>query len=153
MINARAETVHEKPAFRIAVRCRRCIVPSSGFFEWKSENGRKIPCYVRLKDDSPMYFAGIWDNWKTPDGKIIESFSILTTSSNKLIEPFHARMPVMLHPEEFSLWLDREVTDPEKLKHLYQPYPADLMEMYPVSQLVNSPKTEGPELIKPIIVV
>ncbi len=153
MINARAETVHEKPAFRIAIRCRRCIIPSSGFFEWKLENGRKIPYYVRLKGDSPMCFAGIWDNWKSPEGNIIESFSILTTSSNKLIEPLHARMPVLLHPEEFSLWLCREVTDPEKLKHLYQPYPADLMEMYPVSQLVNSPKNEGAELIEPVVVV
>jgi len=149
MINARAETVHEKPAFRNAIKHHRCIVPASGFFEWLHEGSTAKPLYVRLKNGSPMCFAGIWEHWKSPEGEIVESCSILTTKSNKLIEPLHERMPVILHQQEFSLWLDREITDPEKLQHLYQPYPADLMEMYPVSSLVNRPRNDIPELIVP----
>ncbi len=150
MINARSETVHEKPAFRHGIKFSRCIVVASGFYEWKEEDKRKVPLYVRLKDGSPMCFAGLWDHWKSPEGENIESCTILTTSSNRLISTLHDRMPVILHREEYPLWLDREVTDPEKLKQLYQPYPADPMEMYPVSPLVNSPHNESPELIKPI---
>jgi putative SOS response-associated peptidase YedK len=150
MINARCETVHEKPAFRHAIKFSRCIVVASGFYEWRAEVNRKTPLYVHLKDGSPMCFAGIWDHWKSPEGETIESCAILTTSSNKLIAPLHERMPVILHPEEYPVWLDRELTDPEKLKQLYQPYPAELMEMYPVSQLVNSPRNDLPALIKPI---
>lgn len=151
MINARSESVHEKPAFRQPIRDHRCIIPSSGFFEWEEKGGKKYPLYVRLKDGSPMSFAGIWDHWKSPEGKIVESCSILTTSSNKLIEPLHDRMPVILHPHEYALWLDRAITDPEKLKSLYQPYPADLMEMWPVSTLVNSPRNDSPDCIKQVV--
>ena len=151
MINARCETVHEKPAFRHAIKFRRCIVVASGFFEWLQEESRKVPLYVHLKDSSPMCFAGLWDHWKSSEGETIESCTILTTSSNKLIAPLHDRMPVILHREEHRLWLNREVTDPEKLKQLYQAYPADLMEIYPVSPLVNSPRNDLPELIKPIV--
>jgi putative SOS response-associated peptidase YedK len=150
MINARSESVHEKPAFRQAIRYRRCIIPANGFFEWRQEGKTKAPLYVRLKNGSPMAFAGLWEHWESPEGEIIESCTILTTSSNKLIESLHERMPVILHPEEYDLWLDRETTDPGKLKHLYQPYPADLMEMYPVSPLVNSPRNDSPDLIKPL---
>lgn len=150
MINARAETVQEKPAFRNAIKHHRCVIPASGFFEWLHEKNMAKPFYVRLKDSSPMCFAGIWEHWKSPDGEFIESCSILTTKSNTLIEPLHDRMPVILHPQEFSLWLDREITDPEKQKHLYQPYPATLMELYPVSSLVNSPRNDTPELIEPV---
>ncbi len=149
MINARAESVAEKPTFRHAIRYRRCLVVASGFFEWREEDGHKTPLYVRLKDGSPMVFAGIWEQWKSPEGETVESCAILTTNANKLIEPLHDRMPVILHPAEYSLWLDRSVTDPEKLKTLYQPYPADLMEMWPVSPLVNSPRNDSPELIAP----
>jgi putative SOS response-associated peptidase YedK len=149
MINARAETVHEKPTFRNAIRHHRCIIPASGFFEWLHEDKTRRPLYVRLKDGSPMCFAGIWERWKSPEGEIIESCCVLTTKSNKLIEPLHERMPVLLYPQEFSLWIDTEITDPEKLNHLYQPYPVDLMEMYPVSPLVNSPRNDSPELILP----
>ena len=116
----------------------------------RPEVNRKVPLYVHLKDGSPMCFAGLWDHWKSPEGETIESCTILTTSSNKLVASLHERMPVILHPEEYPVWLDREMTDPEKLKQLYQPYPVDLMEMYPVSQLVNSPRNDLPELIKPI---
>jgi len=148
MINARAETVAEKPAFRSAIKYRRCLVLASGFYEWKEEGGRKAS-YIVLRDGSPMVFAGLWESWKSPEGEVTESCAILTTSSNKLMESLHERMPVILHREEFALWLDRAVVDPELLAHLYQPYPADMMAMYPVSQQVNSPNNDSPELIKP----
>jgi putative SOS response-associated peptidase YedK len=150
MINARAETVHEKPAFRHAIRYRRCLVPASGFYEWRQEEKGKVPLYVHLKDGSPMPFAGLWESWKTPEGEAVETCTILTTSSNKLIEPLHDRMPVILHPEEYQLWLDRETTDPNKLKSLFHPYPAGLMEIYPVSRLVNSPRNDTSDLIEPV---
>jgi len=97
-----------------------------------------------------MVFAGLWESWKSPEGEVIESCTILTTTSKKLIESLHDRMPVILHSEEYDVWLDREMTDPEKLKHLYKSYPADLMEIYPVSPQVNSPRNDSPELIKPV---
>lgn len=150
MINARCETVAEKPAFRHAIKYRRCLVPSSGFFEWKQEGKVKKPLYVTLKDISPMVFAGLWESWKSPEGEVTESCTIITTSSNKLIESLHNRMPVILHHQEYDVWLDREISDPEKLKSLYKPYPPNLMEMYPVSPQVNSPKNEGPGLINPV---
>ena len=99
-----------------------------------------------MKNDAVMGFAGIWDQWKNPEGEIVESCLILTTTSNPLIQPLHNRMPVILHREEYGLWLDKEVTDPEKLKHLYQPYPADLMEMNPDFPLVNSLRNDIPDL-------
>jgi putative SOS response-associated peptidase YedK len=150
IINARCETVHEKPAFRHAIRYRRCIVLSSGFYEWRHEGKMASPFYIRLKDGSPMYFAGLWESWKSPEGELIESCTVLTTTANKLVEPLHDRMPVILHPAEFDIWLNRNMHDPEQLKSFYQPYPADLLEMYPVSPQVNSPKVDSPELIIPL---
>ena len=94
-----------------------------------------------------MMFAGLWDSWKGPDGKVVDSVTILTTTSNKLVEPLHDRMPVVLHSDEYRAWLDRQVTNPVGLVHLFQPYPADLMEMWPVSPLVNSPRNESADLI------
>ena len=150
MINARCETVAEKPAFRHAIKYRRCLVPSSGFFEWMQEGKVKKPLYVRLKDSSPMIFAGLWESWKSPEGEVIESCTILTTASNELIESLHERMPVILHPQEYNIWLDREMTDPEKLKPLCRSYPPDLMEMYPVSPQVNSPRNDSADCILPV---
>lgn len=150
MINARAETVHEKPAFRHAIRCRRCLIPASAFYEWRKESGIKIPLYIRLKDGSPMVFAGVWETWKSPEGENLESCTILTTTANKLIEPIHDRMPVILHPQEYGHWLDREMTDPTKLQRLYQPYPAETMEAIEVSTAVNNPRNDSPDLVLPI---
>ena len=150
LINARSETVHEKHSFRHAIRYRRGLVPSSGFYEWKQEGKAKKPLYVQMKDGSPMVFAGLWESWKSPEGEAIESCTILTTTSNKLIESLHDRMPVILHPQEYDIWLDREMTDPEKLNPLYKPYPAERMEMYPVRDLVNSQRNDTPDLIKPV---
>jgi len=149
MINARSETVDVKPAFRTALKHRRCIVPANGFYEWEEVDGKKKPLYVKMKDDTPMLFAGLWDHWKTPEGNIIESCTILTTSSNDLIRPLHDRMPLILDVTGSDLWLDVKVTDPERLKPLFIPYPAEKMEMYPVSDIVNSPRNDTPECIVP----
>ncbi len=149
MMNARSESLSDKPAFRYAIKSRRCIIPASGFYEWKPEGPHKIPYYVRLPDGAPMGLAGIWEAWKTPDGSFLETFTILTTSANSLIASIHDRMPVILHPDSYDLWLDKDVKNPEQLQPLYSPYPADLMTLYPVSTLVNSPRNDDPACIKP----
>jgi putative SOS response-associated peptidase YedK len=150
LINARCETAHEKPAFRQAIRARRCIIPASGFFEWASTPSGKIPHYVTMQDGAPLAFAGIWDSWKSPDGESIETFAILTTTANSLIAPLHDRMPVLLHPTEFELWLDRSTNNPEKLRRLYQPYPSELMREWEVTTLVNNPDNESPDTVVPV---
>jgi putative SOS response-associated peptidase YedK len=150
MINARSESIHEKPAFRHAIRYRRCIIPAGGFYEWMEQGGKKYPLYVRIKESAIMGFAGIWDHWKNPEGETLETCSILTTASNRLIRPLHDRMPVILRPEEYDLWLDRNITEPDRLKPLYEPFPANLMEMYPVSPLVNNPRNDSPACIEPL---
>jgi len=122
MINARSETVSEKPAFKQAVRYRRCVVPSSGYYEWQQLEGKsKLPWYIRLKDGSPMVFAGLWETWKSPEGEV-NSFTILTTAANRLVAPLHDRMPAILHPDEYRVWLDRQVTNPSSMTNLFQSY-------------------------------
>jgi putative SOS response-associated peptidase YedK len=150
MINARCETVHEKPAFRQAIRSRRCIMPASGFFEWSTTPKGKIPHYVTMRDGSPLAFAGIWDSWKTPEGETLETCAILTTAANSLMAPIHDRIPVILHPTEFDHWLDRSLNNPEKLQRLYQPYPAELLLEWEVSTVVNNASHETPETIAPV---
>jgi putative SOS response-associated peptidase YedK len=149
MINARSETVKDKPSFRQAVKYRRCLVPASGFYEWLPVGKVKLPQYIHLKDGSPMVFAGLWETWKSPEEEVLESFTILTTAANPLLEPLHDRMPVILHHDEYKTWLDRSINDPASLAHLFQPYPADLMEMWAVSPQVNSPKIDAAHLITP----
>ena len=150
LINARSETVTEKPSFRQAIRYRRCLVLGSGYYEWKQEGNAKLPWYIRLKDGSPMVFAGLWETWKGADGEVVESCTILTTASNRLVEPLHDHMPVILHPDEYRTWLERTTTDPTSLKKMFQPYPADLMETWAVSQKVNSVKNESADLVLPV---
>ncbi|MDD2462757.1 MAG: SOS response-associated peptidase [Desulfobulbus sp.] len=150
MINARCETVHEKPAFRIAIRARRCIIPASGFFEWSTTPEGKIPHYITMRDDSPLAFAGIWDSWKTPEGESIETCAILTTTANSLVTNLHHRMPVILHATEFDLWLDRSMNNTEELQRLYQPYPAELLLEWQVSKVINNASNETPETIAPV---
>jgi putative SOS response-associated peptidase YedK len=147
MINARSETVDEKPSFKSALKHRRCIIPASGYYEWQEVGGKKHPLYIKLKDDSLMMFAGIWDHWKSLEGEVIESFSMLTTSSNELIQPLHERMPVILDHEHKDIWLDFQVSDLEQLRPFLKPYSSNLMEMYPGSDLVNSPRNDNPECI------
>lgn len=147
MINARCETVHEKPSFRLPIRTRRCIIPASGFFEWAAPPAAKTPHYITMRDGSPLAFAGIWDSWKAPVGENLETCAILTTAANSLVAPLHDRMPVLLHPTEFELWLDRSMNNPEKLQRLYQPYPAESLQEWEVSPLVNNPVRETPDTI------
>ena len=150
MINARSETVHEKPAFRTAFKHRRCVIPANGFYEWQEVGGKKKPLYVKMKDDNPMIFAGLWDHWKPEEGEVIESCSILTTSTNALIKPLHDRMPVILDINDLDLWLDPHITESEQLKSLFKPYTPEKMEMYPVSDIVNSPKNDSAKCIERI---
>ncbi len=147
MINAKAETIDERPAYRNAFKKRRCLVPADGFYEWK-KNGSKIPYRIVLKNGDPFAMAGIWEKWVSRDGEIIHSFSIITTEPNELMAPVHDRMPVILLPETEKMWLDD--TSEEVLKGLLKPYPPGLMKAFPVSTLVNSPKNDSPEISKPL---
>ena len=131
LINARAETVVEKPSFKNAFRNRRCLVPATGFYEWKHDNG-KTPWHIGLKNGDAFSFAGLWDKWATGDGTVIYSFTIITTSPNKLVEQIHDRMPVILHRDDEQRWIV-PCPDPS-LVELLKPYPAELMEAMPVSK-------------------
>jgi putative SOS response-associated peptidase YedK len=147
LINARSETVAEKPTFRHAIKFRRCIIPTSGFYEWDHSAGKKQPYYIQLADQTPMSLAGLWESWKAPDGSVIETFAIMTTAANKLVEPIHDRMPVILHPDTFSLWLSHNMHDPEQLQSLYQPFPAAEMIAHKVPELVNNTRFDSPACI------
>jgi putative SOS response-associated peptidase YedK len=148
LINARSETVTEMPSFRQAIRYRRCLVLASSFYEWQQEGKAKQPWLIRLKDGAPMVFAGLWETWKSAEGEVVESCAILTTASNRLVAPLHDRMPVVLTMDEYRTWLERTTTDPTSLKKMFQPYPADLMVMYPVSPLVNKVRNDSADLIE-----
>ena len=152
MINARAETLAEKPSFRTALRRRRCLIPADGFYEWRKEpDGKtKTPMYIRLKGGKPFAFAGLWDVWHAPDGSTIPSCTIVTGEPNRLIASIHDRMAVILPPEHYQQWLDPEEQDAPALAALLRPYPADEMEAFPVSRAVNSPKNDVPECVAPV---
>ena len=152
MINARSESLAEKPSFRNAYRRRRCLILADGFYEWKQNPGSKSkqPVYIRLKGERPFAFAGLWELWHSPDGSEIRSCTIITTQPNSLLEPIHNRMPVILPPEDYKQWLDTEDQHPDQLNKLLVPYPADEMIAFPVSKMVNSPENDSPEIIKPI---
>lgn len=150
MINARAETVAAKPAFRSAIRRRRCLVPANGFYEWKRTDGRKQPYYIRTRDGKIFAFAGLWESWEGPGGEAVESCALLTTAPNDLLLPIHDRMPVILSPRDYDLWLSPEIRDIQVLSPLFRPYPSEEMTAYPVRTLVNNPKTDEPGLIEPL---
>ena len=149
-INARGETVAEKRSFRGAFRRRRCLILADGFYEWRAEGSGKTPMRIVLKSREPFGFAGVWEEWKAPSDETIRSCAIITTAANSLIEPIHNRMPVILHREEEALWLDPEVDDPLLLTQLLVAYPAEDMEAYPVSPLVNSYRNDTPACIEPL---
>jgi putative SOS response-associated peptidase YedK len=148
LINARSETVREKPAFRQSFKQRRCIIPADGFYEWQRTEGRKQPFFFQMRDESPFGFAGIWEQWKGEEGQVINSCTILTTTANEVLRPVHDRMPVILHPDDYSLWLDHDTRKLEMVEDLLRPYPADEMASYPVSTLINSPRSQGERLIE-----
>ena len=147
MINARAETVSEKPSFRKAFKVRRCLILADGFYEWQKIDNGKQPYHIKMKDDSPFAFAGLWEIWK--NGEEIRSCTIVTTEANDLMHEIHHRMPVILHPEDYELWLDPDFDEKEPLTSLLKPYPADAMEAYPVSRRVNTPSNNEPSVLKP----
>jgi putative SOS response-associated peptidase YedK len=147
MINARAETVAEKPAYRSAFRLRRCLVPADGFYEWAKANGAKQPHYFQLKDGGPFAFAGLWERWakgKEP----IESCTLLTTEANEVVSPVHQRVPVILEPKEYGRWLDPQRRRLEDDSALLRPFPAERMIGYPVGRFVNDPRNEDPRCVE-----
>jgi putative SOS response-associated peptidase YedK len=155
MINARAETLTEKPSFRNAFRRRRCLVLADGFFEWQKiqESGpriRKQPMYIQLEDGRPFAFAGLWESWNSPDGSQILSCTIITTQPNDFVASIHDRMPVILPDESYNEWLQPGETDTTHLAKLLAPYQASQMLAYPVSTIVNSPANDLPDAIKPV---
>lgn len=152
MINARAETLAEKPAFRAAYRRRRCLVLADGFYEWRQEPGStvKTPMYIKMKSGEPFAFAGLWEVWYSPDGSKILSCTIITTGPNELVENIHTRMPAILSPQAYQQWLDPEEKEAGELAPLLAPYAADEMTAYPVSRLVNSPNNDDIACIQPL---
>lgn len=148
MINARAETLAEKPSFKRLLGKKRCLVLADGFYEWRKEGKRKVPMRFVLKSREPFVFAGLWDTWKKPDGNMLESFTIVTTEPNEVLRPIHNRMPVVLPRENERAWLDPATSDHAKLQSLLKPYPGDDMEGYDVSTIVNSPTNDRPECIE-----
>jgi len=147
MINARAETISEKPSFKKPFREERCLIPADGFYEWKKmPNSRaKTPYRVCLKSEEPFAFAGLWDSWVSSEGKELQTYTIITTEPNDLVRPIHNRMPVILLPENEDKWLDTGLKDTSSLATMLKPYPSELMETYEISSLVNSPKNDIPE--------
>jgi putative SOS response-associated peptidase YedK len=150
LINARSETAAEKPSFRSALRQRRCLIPADGFYEWQAQADGKQPFHIRLADGAPFAMAGLWEQWKTPAGAWLQTCTILTTAANELMSPLHDRMPVMLSPEQYALWLDPGLHDAGPLQELLAPYPAEQMVAYPVSRAVNKAGNEGPGLVAPL---
>jgi putative SOS response-associated peptidase YedK len=148
LINARSETVAEKPAFREAYRRRRCIVPADGFYEWMRAGGRRQPFFFRMKDGTPFGFAGLWERWQGGEGRVINSCTILTAEANEVVRPVHDRMPVILSPGDYDLWLDGDERRRDLLGELLRPYPASEMTSHPVGSAVNSPRSQGESLIE-----
>lgn len=147
LINARAESASEMPAFRTAFKHRRCLIPADGFYEWKKEKGRRQPHFVRSADRQPVAFAGLWDRWKDPDGEEVESCTILTTDANDVVRAIHDRMPVILLPEDYGRWLDPDLKDPKKLKLLLRSYPSEETVIQPASPKVNKPSYDEPDCL------
>jgi putative SOS response-associated peptidase YedK len=149
MINARSETVPEKPSFRRAFRERRCLILADGFYEWKRTNDGKQPYYIRMEGGRPFAFAGLWESWRGGREEI-RSCTILTTEANDRVSNIHHRMPVILAPEDHGLWLDPDVREADPLLPLLTPYPDDVMEAYPVSRFVNRPANDDPRCVEPL---
>jgi putative SOS response-associated peptidase YedK len=149
-INAKAETVAEKPSFRSAFKKRRCLVIATGFYEWQVQEHAKQPMWIGLKSRRPFAFAGLWEQWQPPDGAVIESCTIITTTPNDLMAPIHNRMPVILAPPSYDQWLDPAFQHIEPLNALLRPYPSEEITVCPVSTLVNNPRHDAPECLEPL---
>lgn len=150
LMNARVETVAEKPSFRKAFRQRRCLVLADGFYEWQKDGKVKQPYYIRMRDERPFAFAGLWEHWIDDEGKVLETCALLTTEPNELMGPIHHRMPVILNVEGYDDWLDPNLQTVERLTPLLQSYPAEEMMAYPVGRLVNNARFDDPRCIEPL---
>ncbi|MBC7931476.1 MAG: SOS response-associated peptidase [Rubrivivax sp.] len=149
LINARSETVSEKPSFREAFARRRCLVPVDGFYEWSRQGEKKQPYYFHMKDEEPFAIAGLWERWEGEESPL-ETCTLLTTGANELLAPYHDRMPVIVKPEDYGLWLDADVRRADQLTPLLSPYPHDEMIACAVSRLVNSPSNDDSRLVEPL---
>jgi putative SOS response-associated peptidase YedK len=148
MINARAETLAQKPSFKRPLATQRCLVVANGFFEWQKTGPSRIPMFVRLRSGGPLGLAGLYDVWTSPSGEKITSCTIITTDANELVQSIHNRMPVILPQPEYQMWLDPRPKPPSELLPLLRPYMAQDLEAYPVSRLVNSPANNVPECVE-----
>lgn len=149
MINARAEGVAERPAFRASLKDRRCLVPTTGFYEWKSSAGGKAPYLARVRDERLFAMAGLYDRWRDPSGAEVHSFTIITTAANDLMSGIHDRMPVILRREDENAWLEPGPLDSATRERMFAPFPSDRMEAYPVSRAVNDVSKDSEELTRP----
>jgi putative SOS response-associated peptidase YedK len=149
-VNARAETVFDKPMFRSAIRRRRCLVPADGFYEWQQRDGRKQPYHVGMVDGAPFAMAGIWEYWARPERPAVVSCALVVTQPNELMASIHDRMPVIVAPEDYAAWLDPSIDDAVAIAAMLSPFPAEQMRAYPVSARVNNVKNDGPDLIEAI---
>ncbi len=149
-INARAESLTENTMFRDLLKKNRCLVPASGFFEWKHEGKRKVPFYIHVKDDPVFAFAGLYDTWRNSAGTVLQTYTIITTTANELVAPLHDRMPVILKQDDEIRWLSGGVLPDDEMKRILAMYPAGKMEAYPVSERVNTPDADDEKLIEPV---
>jgi putative SOS response-associated peptidase YedK len=149
LINARGESLNDKPAFRAALRYRRCLFPADGFYDWRRAGERATPYYVRRKAGGPMAFAGLWENWMGPNGEEMETAAIVTTRANRMLAPIHPRMPAIVPPEAFDLWLDSARVDATTAAALIAPAPEEMLEAHEVSPAVNSTANDAPDLLEP----
>jgi len=150
LVNARGESVIDKPAFRAAMKRRRCLIPADGFYEWKAVAGRKQPYFVKLKSGGPMALAGLWECWTGPNGEELETAAIVTTNANRTLDAIHDRMPVIVPPAAFDLWLNCAEVDAVTASTLIAPAPEGLLEVYPVSPAVNRTANDDPKLVEPV---
>jgi putative SOS response-associated peptidase YedK len=150
LINARGESVNDKPAFRNAMKYRRCLIPADGFFEWKIEGKAKRPYFVYRKDRSPFAFAGLWENWMGPNGEEVETAAIVTTDASPSIMHIHHRMPVMLEPEQFDMWLDTAHVDAQMAAGMLRPLADDKVAAHEISERVNRVANDAPDVLAPL---
>lgn len=148
LINARVENVANKPSFKYSLKSKRCLVPSTGFYEWKKTSKDKVPYYIGLENDELFAFAGLYDIWKDAEGKELKTFTIITTEPNNVLRPIHNRMPVILQREFEDLWLDVKAQDSNSLIQILKPFPDVNMKAYTVSKEVNNPANDNPHLIR-----
>jgi putative SOS response-associated peptidase YedK len=149
MINARVETLARKASFKDLVDSRRCLIPASGFYEWRKDEKQRVPMWFHLKSKELFAFAGLWDRWRRRDGGNLETFTIITAPPNDLVRPIHDRMPVILRPEDEAQWLDSAGTSFGLASSALKPYPAEQMAAHDVSMAVNKPEFDGPACIQP----